>query len=46
MPWAEDCHAGFLILLQEIMTSENKKASETSEIIGVRDTAFEAFIIL
>lgn len=46
MPWAEDCHAGFGIPLQRIMTSEKKKASETSEIVGVTEIVFEPFIIL
>lgn len=36
----------FLIPLQKILTSEKKKVSETSEILGVRETVFEPFIIL
>lgn len=36
----------FLIPLQIILTSEKKKVSETSEILGVRETVFEPFIIL
>lgn len=46
MPWAEDCHAEFVIPLQKIMTSEKKEASQTSEIVGFRETVFEPFIIL
>lgn len=37
---------GFVIPLQKILTSEKKKVSETSEILGVRETVFEPFIIL
>lgn len=46
MPWAEDCHAGVVIPLQKFMTSDKKKASEISEIVGVRETGFEPFIII